>query len=104
MLVFQSHTYSRTHELFSDFVAALGRADQVVMLPIYAAREVNESGVSAEQLVAALTSAGANAVVVPDAAAAVTEVMTNVTADMVVVVMGAGSVTEVAGRLVAAGS
>lgn len=104
LLVFQSHTYSRTHELFADFVAALGQADQIVMLPIYAAREVNESGVSAEQLAAALVSAGTNALVVPDTAAAVAQVMAVAAPDTVIVVMGAGSVTEVAGRLVAAHS
>ena len=33
-LVFQSHTYTRTHELFADFVTALSKADSVYMLPI----------------------------------------------------------------------
>ena len=49
-VVFQSHTYSRTHELFDAFTESLSKADRVLMLPIYAAREENESGVSAEKL------------------------------------------------------
>ncbi|MCR4286339.1 MAG: UDP-N-acetylmuramate--L-alanine ligase, partial [Candidatus Kaiserbacteria bacterium] len=50
-LVFQSHTYTRTHELFDNFVEALGHADSVIVLPIYAAREENTSGVSHTKLV-----------------------------------------------------
>ena len=37
---FQSHTYTRTQNLFDEFAAAFEDADIVLMLPIYAAREV----------------------------------------------------------------
>ncbi len=100
LLVFQSHTYSRTHELFTDFVAALGKADQVVMLPIYAAREENVSGVTAEQLVSALQSAGTEAQVVTDSREAATRARALADAQTVIVVMGAGDVTKVASQLV----
>lgn len=50
LLVFQPHTYSRTHALFEDFVTAFAKADRSLILPIYAAREENASGVSSEQL------------------------------------------------------
>jgi len=53
-VVFQSHTYSRTRELFSDFVSALSKADRVIMLPIYPARQEDTTGVSAEDLVKSL--------------------------------------------------
>ena len=57
-LVFQSHTYSRTHELFNDFVNALSLADSVIMLPIYAAREENESGVTHEKVASQFVNEG----------------------------------------------
>jgi UDP-N-acetylmuramate--alanine ligase len=98
-LVFQSHTYTRTHELFNDFVTALGMADTTYVLPIYAAREENVSGVSHTQLVDALVAQGKNAEAFEDFDTVVTRVKEVVTADDVVLVMGAGTITEVATTL-----
>ncbi len=44
--VFQPHTYSRTRALLDDFAQALSLADQVVLVPIYAARESDTLGVT----------------------------------------------------------
>lgn len=98
-VIFQSHTYSRTAELFDDFVAALALADHVYMIPIYAAREENTSGVSSEQLVAALAKKGINARYFPTHEAVVSHVKSVVGASDVVVVMGAGDVTRVSDDL-----
>ncbi len=54
---FQPHTYSRTATLFDDYVSALCEADAVVVAPIYAAREVNDCGVSAAKLATAINAA-----------------------------------------------
>jgi UDP-N-acetylmuramate--alanine ligase len=99
LLVFQSHTYSRTHELFDDFARALAKADHVLMLPIYAAREVNESGVSAEKLVEAIKEKGTTAEFSPTLKAAADRSISLANPDYVIVVMGAGEVTEVATML-----
>lgn len=37
--IFQPHTYSRTHDFYSQFLHAFDRADEVWLLPIYPARE-----------------------------------------------------------------
>lgn len=95
-LVFQSHTYSRTHELFADFVDALAKADTVYMLPIYAAREENVSGVSSEQLAEALNKRGVKAEVFETHGGIVERVKETVPQGGVVLVMGAGDVTKVA--------
>ena len=99
ILAFQSHTYSRTQELFTEFVTALGMADAVVLLPIYAAREENESGVSSEQLAEALTSAGTPTQVIQTPAAAALHLKETVQDGDMIIVMGAGPVTEVASQL-----
>ncbi|MBY0309611.1 UDP-N-acetylmuramate--L-alanine ligase [Patescibacteria group bacterium] len=99
VVVFQSHTYTRTHELFVDFAEALARADQVIMLPIYSAREENESGVTAESLVDAINAIGTPAKFVPTSEAAVALVQQTATPDSIVLVMGAGDVTKVASLL-----
>lgn len=99
-LVFQSHTYTRTHELFDNFVEALGHADSVIVLPIYAAREENTSGVSHTKLVDALRLAGKDAVAREDFDTVVIELKGSVSQNDLVLVMGAGDVTQVASKLV----
>jgi len=49
-IVFQPHLYSRTRDFADGFGAALDRADEVMLLPIYPARELPIKGVSAETI------------------------------------------------------
>lgn len=49
-VVFQPHTYSRTHFFFEEFTDAFAKADQVILNDIYSDREPNKWGVSSEQL------------------------------------------------------
>lgn len=100
-VIFQSHTYSRTHELFADFVTVLATADEVSLLPIYAAREENKWGVSSEKLAAAIIEQGTLCTVyetIPACALAVKESLAYDKKE-VVLVIGAGAVTEVASLL-----
>ncbi|MBO0775719.1 MAG: UDP-N-acetylmuramate--L-alanine ligase, partial [Actinobacteria bacterium] len=46
--VFQPHLFSRTRIFAAEFGAALGLADEVIVLDVYAAREVPEPGVTGE--------------------------------------------------------
>ncbi len=96
VLVFQPHTYSRTHALFDDFVSSLGKADEVILLPIYAARETNESGVSSEQLAEKIGSSASIATSLADA----TEKVRLLAEGTVLLVMGAGDVYKVAENVV----
>lgn len=59
LVAFQSHTYSRTRDLFEGFVSSLSLADRVYVAPIYAAREAPDPRVSAEILASALPNAAA---------------------------------------------
>jgi len=47
-VVFQPHLYSRTRDLATEFSQALDKADEVILLPIYPARERPMEGVSSE--------------------------------------------------------
>jgi UDP-N-acetylmuramate--alanine ligase len=49
---FQPHTYSRTKALLSEFAASFADADHVVVTDIYPAREFDDLGVSAADIVA----------------------------------------------------
>ncbi len=94
-VVFQSHTYSRTDELFDAFVNALIKADSVFLLPIYAAREENKSGVSAEKLAEAIVKKGGVAKYFHTFEGVTVEFKESVNENDVVIIMGAGDVTEV---------
>lgn len=50
VLVFQPHLYSRTQDQCEGFVETLDKADEVILLPIYPARELPIEGVTSEML------------------------------------------------------
>ncbi|CAN5780220.1 UDP-N-acetylmuramate--L-alanine ligase [soil metagenome] len=47
-VIFQPHLYSRTNDLAKEFAESLDMADEVILLPIYPARELPIAGVSSE--------------------------------------------------------
>lgn len=47
-VIFQPHLYSRTRDLFKEFAASLDLADEVILLPVYPARELPIEGVTSE--------------------------------------------------------
>lgn len=46
--VFQPHLYSRTNDFYKEFATSLAQLDEVILLPIYPARELPMSGVSSQ--------------------------------------------------------
>ena len=97
----QTHTYSRTKELFDDFAIAYAAADIVYLLPIYGAREENFSGVTSEELAEAINTRGTKATVMQTSSgiAQTIKELLNVSEPAVVLIMGAGEVTAVANEL-----
>ena len=51
-IIFQPHLYSRTKDFAEGFAAALNKADEVFLLPIYPARELPMQGVNSEMIAA----------------------------------------------------
>ena len=91
LLVFQPHTYTRTKALFDEFVSALGQADRAFLAEIYAAREPNPDGFSAQRLQERIP----NSVFAEDFAALAQAVRTQAQPGDVICVMGAGDVRGV---------
>jgi UDP-N-acetylmuramate--alanine ligase len=54
-LVFQPHLFSRTQDLCDGFADSLSAADQVVLLPIYPARELPMPGVTSQMIMNKMT-------------------------------------------------
>ncbi len=99
--VFQPHTYSRTAELYPQFLTAFDAADRVILLDIYAAREQNTYGISSAGLAADLNAAAGTdkAAYAPTPAAAAELVRKLAAPGDSVVIMGAGDVIGVTGLL-----
>ncbi len=98
--VFQPHLFSRTRIFATGFGEALGLADEVFVLDVYAAREDPEPGVTGE-LVAAQVP-GRRARYLPDAAAVPGSVAVSAKPGDLVLTMGAGDVTTLGPLIVAA--
>lgn len=49
-VIFQPHLYTRTRDFADEFADALSEADELILLPIYPARELPIEGVSSEML------------------------------------------------------
>ncbi|MGH2911101.1 MAG: UDP-N-acetylmuramate--L-alanine ligase [Solirubrobacteraceae bacterium] len=104
--VFQPHLFSRTAMLAREFGAALARADVVVLLDVYPARERAEDypGVSGLTLARSVAeqAAGRTVLWLPDLDVAERVLRDMLTAGDLCVVMGAGDVDTLSRRLVVA--
>ncbi|MFA6274455.1 MAG: cyanophycin synthetase, partial [Candidatus Paceibacterota bacterium] len=65
-IVFQPHLYSRTKALFADFAKAFKGADQIILLPIYFAREDLDPSISSGKLAEAIYQNGEKAIAFTD--------------------------------------
>ena len=54
--IFQPHLYTRTRDFAADFARVLSSLDEVILLPIYPARERPIAGVDSEMLLARITT------------------------------------------------
>ncbi len=100
--VFQSHTYSRTHELFGGFVSALleGDIDEIVIADIYPARETNIYGVSEDRMADEIIKGGRRARHI-DSFRGIADYISSVAeAGEMVLIMGAGDVNNIVGMIV----
>ncbi len=91
--VFQSHTYSRTAGLFDEFVSAFDKVDTVIFADIFAARETDTLGVSA-QLMA--EKAGNNALYLGSFENIAEYLKANAKPGDLILTMGAGDVNKIA--------
>lgn len=65
-IVFQPHLYSRTKALFNDFSKCFKGADQIILLPIYFARENPDESISSGKLAEAICKNGEKAIAFTD--------------------------------------
>lgn len=102
VLAFQPHRYSRTRDLFEDFVRVLGQADQVILTEVYAAGEAPIVAADGRALTRAIRlSSRHEPLFVPEVADLPAAVLGLVQPGDVVITMGAGSIGATCGQIVA---
>ena len=92
---FQPHTYSRTQNLLEDFAATLTIADIVLILPVYASREVSSEprpNYLAEMLTKGIKDRGKKAYFADSFASAATWIKENCKTGDLLITMGAGDI------------
>lgn len=96
VVIFQPHLYSRTKLLLSDFAESLQLADQVLLAPIYAAREAPDPTISSHILAQAI---GPKAQNFDHFNEIVAYLKSNLTPNDLILTVGAGNICEVADLL-----
>jgi len=100
---FQSHTYTRTQNLLEEFAAAFEHADIVLILPIYAAREVAigpTPNYLAELLTERICDHGKKAYFLESFEMAEDWLKDNILPDDLLITMGAGDINIIGERLI----
>lgn len=100
VLAFQPHRYTRTRDLFEDFVRVISAADAVVLAEVYAAGEAPILAADGRALTRALRVAGkVEPVFVEDIQEMPETLLRQLHDGDVLIVMGAGSISAVPGKL-----
>ncbi len=100
VLAFQPHRYTRTRDLFEDFVRVLSTADAVVLTEIYAAGEAPIVAADGRAVARALRVAGAVEPVFVESVQDLPEAVLRVARPGdVVITMGAGSIGQAPARI-----
>jgi UDP-N-acetylmuramate--alanine ligase len=105
VLAFQPHRYTRTRDLFEDFVKVLSTADALVLAEVYAAGEQPIVAADGRALAHALRVVGKVEPVFVEDIAEMPETILGIVKDGdVVMTMGAGSISGVPAKLAQSGS
>ena len=100
VVIFQPHRYTRTRDLFEDFVHVLSSVDVLVLLEVYAAGEEQIIGADGRALSAAIRARGQVEPVFVEDISELDEVVPGLLRDQdILLTLGAGNVGTIAPRL-----
>ena len=102
LVAFQPHLFSRTAAFAGDFGRALGLADEVVVLDVYAAREDPVPGITGALVAAAVPLPADRVLFAPDRSEVAGELARRARPGDLVITMGAGDVTALGPDILAA--
>lgn len=94
-LIFQPHTFTRTKALFNEFTKCFSEVDELLLMDIYAAREIDDGSVSSKELGDAIRKTGLKCVNVHSHEEAANYLKNVVSQDDLILTVGAGDVVKV---------
>jgi UDP-N-acetylmuramate--alanine ligase len=95
VIVFQPHRYTRTRDMFDDFLTTFTLADKVFITDIYAAGEAPIEGVTARKLVDGIRAMGQHdAAYIPEKADLLAALLETVEPGDLVLTLGAGDLNQ----------
>ncbi|WP_407704884.1 UDP-N-acetylmuramate--L-alanine ligase [Thalassotalea loyana] len=100
-MVFQPHRYSRTRDLYEEFVEVLSKVDGLLLLDVYSAGEAPIAGADSKSLARSIRQRGQVEPIYVSDLTELPELLDNqLTADDMVITQGAGNIGAVARNLV----
>ena len=100
VVIFQPHRYSRTRDLFNDFVSCLSKVDVLILLNIYPANETPINTISSSTLADSIRRRSSIDPIVVKDINEIIEIMPNVVAENdVILTLGAGDVNKIPHQL-----
>ena len=99
IIVFQPHLFSRTKTLLNEFAKSFDLSDEVILLPIYPAREAFDPSITSEMLAEKISPIG-KARVLKDFKEVENYIKENSKSKDVVLVVGAGDVYKIAEKII----
>ena len=100
VMVYQPHRYSRTRDLYEDFVAVLSRCEVLILLEVYSAGEEPIAGADSRSLTRSIRQRGAVEPIFVDDLADLPGVLLNVLRDGdMLLTQGAGNIGRLAQQL-----
>ena len=100
VVIFQPHRYSRTRDLFNDFVGCLSKVDALILLNIYSANEVPINTISSSTLADSIRRRSSIDPIVAKDIDEIIEIIPNITCENdVILTLGAGDVNKIPHQL-----
>ena len=104
VMVYQPHRYTRTRDLYEDFVEVLSQVDVLLLLDVYAASESPIEGADSKSLCRSIRQRGQVEPVYVGDNEALAEILANQLCDGdIVMTQGAGNIGQIAKKLANAG-
>jgi len=94
--VFQPHTYTRTIKLLDGFAEALSMSDEVILVDIYAAREINTGVIHSKDIINKMKNYSKDALYAGSFREAADIVSSIAKKGDIIITMGAGNVVDIA--------
>ena len=101
VMIFQPHRYSRTRDLYEDFVETLSEVDHLFLLDVYAAGETAVANADSKSLARSIRQRGqVEPIYVSDDEKLAALLANTLTADDILITQGAGNISSIAHRII----